>query len=120
MITEILSCLQIFSMRKATSLLFKIFKNLQKIDKKTIFLAYVGPLKANYRLLLLLLTVLITFFICMLSYIHICFYCFLIFCFYFHLLFLTLVTRKHILQFTMFHTVSLQTSRNITEIKNTS
>ena len=34
MITEILSCLQIFSMRKATSLLFKIFKNLQENRQK--------------------------------------------------------------------------------------
>ena len=43
--------------------------------------------------------------------IHICFYCFLILCFYFHLLFLTLFATKHILQFTVFHTTSLQAAR---------
>ena len=37
--------------------------------------------------------------------------------FYFHLLFLTLLATTHILQFTMFDSISLQPARNITEIK---
>ena len=41
---------------------------------------------------------------------------FLILCFCFHLLLLTLLATKHVLHFTIIHTVSLQTSRNITEI----
>ena len=101
----------------------KICKN---IDRKTIFLAYFGHLKANYRLFLRLLILhcffltLITVFICIIPCAHIIFYYFLILCFYFHLLFLNLLTTKHILQFTMFHIISLQTARNITEIRNTS
>ena len=58
------------------------------------------------------------FFIWIVPYIHICFYYFLILCFYFHLS--SLLLMKHILDFTMFHIIPLQTARNITEIKNTS
>ena len=39
------------------------------------------------------------------------------FVFLYCLHFLTLLATKHILQFTMFHKISLQTVRNITEIK---
>ena len=50
LITEILSFLQIFSVRKTTSQFFWYFRNSSRISrKKTIFLAYFGPLKANYR-----------------------------------------------------------------------
>ena len=41
-------------------------------------------------------------------YIHICLYYFLILCFYFHLLFHTLLATRHILQFTMLDSISLQ------------
>ena len=122
-ITEILSFLQIFNVRKTTTYFSWIFqKSAKKIDKKYIFLAYFGPLKANYRLFLLSLTLysffltLITVFIC----IYICFYYFLILRFYFHLLFLNLFATKHILQFTMFDIISLQTASTITEIRNIS
>ena len=40
--------------------------------------------------------------------------------FYFHLLFPSLFTTKHIVQFTMFDSISLQPARNITEIRNIS
>ena len=103
----------------------KICKKVEK--KKTIFLAYFGPLKVNYRLFLQLLTLyrfLLTlktfFFVSIMPYIFICFYYFLILCFYFHLLFLNLLATKHILQFTMFHITLLQPACNITEIRNTS
>ena len=49
---------------------------------------------------------------------NICLYYFLILCSYFHL-FLTLLATRHILKFTMFDFISLQTPRNITEIKKT-
>ena len=50
LISKILSFLQIFSVRKTTILLFKYFKNSARIStKKTRFLAYFGPLKANSR-----------------------------------------------------------------------
>ena len=103
---------------------FLVFPKIcKKINKKNVFLAYFGPLKANYRLFLGLLTfhcfslTLITFFVCIIPYIYICFYYFLILCFYFNLLFLTLLTTKYVLQFTMFHAISLQAARNIKEIK---
>ena len=38
--------------------------------------------------------------------IHICFYYFLNLCSYFHLLFLTLIATRHILQFSMFDSIS--------------
>ena len=123
-ITEILSFQQIFNVRKKKNIqFFEFSKNLKKIDKKTIFLGYFGPLKANYRLFLQLITLhyfflTLLFFICIIPYIHICSYYFLILCFYFHLLFLNLPATKHILHFTMFHIISLQTARNITEIRN--
>ena len=56
------------------------------------------------------------FFISLVPYIHICLYYFLILCSYFHPLFLTLLTTRHILQFTIFDSTSLQPARNITEI----
>ena len=59
------------------------------------------------------------FFKCLAPYIHICLYYFLILCFYSHLLFLTLLATRHILLFTMFDSISLQSARNITEIRKT-
>ena len=49
LINEILSFLQILSVRKTTTQLFNILENLQEIQQKTIFLTYFEPLKANYR-----------------------------------------------------------------------
>ena len=55
-IIQILSFLQIFSVRKSTTV-FLSFPNICKKNRqKSIFLAYVAPLKANYRLFLRLLT----------------------------------------------------------------
>ena len=59
------------------------------------------------------------FFICLGPYIDICLYYFLNFCCYFYLLFLTFLATRHILQFAMFDSMSLQLARNITEIKKT-
>ena len=58
------------------------------------------------------------FFICLVPYIHICLYYSLILCFYFHLLFHSLFATRHILQFTMFDSISFQPVSNITETKN--
>ena len=49
LINEILSFLQILSVRKTTTQLFNILENLQEIQQKTIFLTYFEPLQANYR-----------------------------------------------------------------------
>ena len=50
LITEILSFLQIFSVRKTTSQFFWYLETLPEYqEKKSIFLAYFGPLKANYK-----------------------------------------------------------------------
>ena len=116
-------------MRKTTTDFFLNFPKICKnFDKKTISLAYFGPLNANFTLFLQLITlhcffltlVTVFFLICIIPCIHICFYYFLILCFYFHLLFLNFLAMKHILQFTIFHIISLQTAHNIMEIRNTS
>ena len=61
------------------------------------------------------------FLISLVPYMHICLYYFLILFSYCHLLFLSLLTTRHILQFTMFNLISWKPARNITEIKkNTS
>ena len=107
---------------------FVIFWKLcQNVNKKTIFLSYFGPLKANYRSFMPLLTLhcffltLITlFFIFLAPYVPICLYYFLILCFYFHLLSHPGLATRHILQFIMLASISLQRARNISEIKNTS
>ena len=122
MITEILSFLQIFIVRKHNTPFFKFSENLQKIRKKTIFLAYVGPLKANYRSFLRLLTlhcfVILTTVFCM----HIIIYPYL-FLLFSHFVFLISLSlsyssrHEHILQFTMFYIISLQIPGNITELK---
>ena len=49
----------------------------------------------------------------------ICLNHFLNLCFYFHLLFHSLLATKHIPQFIMFDSISLQPASNITEIRNT-
>ena len=49
LINEMLSFLQIFSVRKATTQFFNISENLHEIQQKTpIFWAHFGPLKASY------------------------------------------------------------------------
>ena len=48
------------------------------------------------------------FLMCLVPYIHIFLCYFLILCFYLHRLFLTLLATRHILQFTMFDSISLQ------------
>ena len=51
------------------------------------------------------------------SYIYVCLYYSLILRSYFDLLFLTHLATRHILQFTMFDSISLQPARNIMDIK---
>ena len=55
LITEILSFLEIFGVRKTTTQLFNISETLPEYQEKTIFLAHFEPLKANYRKFMLLL-----------------------------------------------------------------
>ena len=121
--TEILSFLQIFSVRKQP-LRFLIFQKLcQNINKKTTFWLFKSKLQINDGATYFALFRPDSnncFFICLVPYIHICLYFFLILCFYFHLLFHFLLATRHILQFTMSNLISLQPARNITEIKNTS
>ena len=128
LITEILGSLQIFNVRKTTTqFFFNISKNLQENrQKKTIFMAHFGPLKANYRLFLRLLT-LHCFFLTLITdfYMFNVVYPYLLLLFshlvfLFSSFFLILLTTRHILQFIMFDTISLQPARNITEIKSTS
>ena len=91
----------------------------QNINEKTKLLAYLGPLKANHSWFMRLLTDSNNcFFICLVPYILICLYYFLILFFYFHLHFPSLLATRHILQFTMFDSISFQPARNITEIRN--
>ena len=59
------------------------------------------------------------FFICLVTYTHICLYYFLLLFSLFHLLFFTLLAMRHILQFTMFDSISLQPASNITEMRKT-
>ena len=54
------------------------------------------------------------FFICLVPYIHICLHYFLMLCFFF--IFFFSYSFRHILQFTMFDSISLQPARDITEI----
>ena len=113
---------------KLPLIFFEFSKNLQKLWQKNyipgIFWAFKRKFHiifaANYIALFLPDTSNCFFLICIIPCIHICFYYFLILCFYFHLLFLNFLAMKHILQFTIFHIISLQTAHNIMEIRNTS
>ena len=107
---------------------FLIFQKLcQNINKKTISLAYFGPLEANYIQFIRLqfITLFLPdsnnwFFVCSVSYIPIFVYYFLILCFYFHLPCHLLLATRHILQVTMFDSTLSQPAHNTTEIRNTS
>ena len=118
---------------KTTTHFFLIFQKSAKKSTKKLYSWHalglskqIKNFKTDYRFLWLLslhcffLTLITLLFICIIPCIHICFYYSLILCFYFHLLFLNLLATKHILQVTMFHIISLETARNITEIRNTS
>ena len=102
----------------------KIYKNIEKAnDIPGILWAFKSRLQIIFAapyMLLFLPDANNCFFICIIPCIHVCSYYFLILCFYFRLLFLDLLAKKHILQFTVFRTILLQTARNITEIRNTS
>ena len=130
LITEILSFLQIFSIKKNNPSAFVIFQKLQIIPKyqqkdsiSGKFWDFNSKLQivhgATYASLFLPDSN-NCFFICLVPYIPICLYYFLILFFYFHLLFHSLLTTRHILQFTMFDLISLQPARNISEIRHTS
>ena len=94
LITEILGLLQIFSVRNQY---IYIYINLHKFI---------------YIINLYILYYIYIYIIC-LYYLSVS----TILCFYFHLLFLTLLATRHILQFTIFDSISLQLARNIMEIK---
>ena len=128
LITETLSFLQRFSVRKTTTQLFQYFRNSikkninfrisiksQNINKKnyisSIFWAFKSKLQIIHGAAYIALFLPDSnnrFFICLFPYIHICLYYFLILCFYFHLLFHTLLATRHILKFAMFDLISLQ------------
>ena len=93
-ITEILSFLQIFTVRKTTTHFFLIFqKSAKHLTKKLYSWHALGLPKqiTDYRFLWLLtlhcflLTLITVLFICIIPCIHICFCYFLILCFYFNL-----------------------------------
>ena len=62
----------------------------------------------------------VSFLLLLIPYIHICLYYFLILFSCFHLLFLTLLAPRHILQFTMLDSISLQPAREITKTLHSS
>ena len=101
-------------------------KTCKEIHKKNYIPGICWPFKSKWQIMLAATYIARflpdsnNFFICIIPYTHIYFSYFLILCSYFHLLFLTLLTMKHILQFTMFCIILFQTARNITEIKDTS
>ena len=110
-------------MRKTTTRFFNISKFYKKINKRNYVSGILWAFKSKLQIILqdtyiaLLLPDSNNCFICIVPYIHICFFYFFILCFYFHLLSLVRLSTKHILQFTMFDTISLQPARNITEMK---
>ena len=121
MITEIQSFLQVFSLRKAFTQLFWYFRKSEKIHKKLYcwhILDLYNQITHNScgYLHSLFLPDCNVFFVCLVPFIYICLY-FLILRSYFHLLFLTHFATRRILQFTLFDSISLRTTRNITEIK---
>ena len=103
-------------------LIFQSFcQNINKISICGIFWAFKSSLQiihAATYIALFLPDFNNCFFICLVPYIPICVYCFLILCFYFHFLFPSLLATRHILQFTMFDSISLQPACNITDIRN--
>ena len=110
LITEILSFLQIFSVRKNyISGIFWVFKSKLQINHAATYVALF--------LFLFLSDSNNCFFICLVAYIPFCLYYFAVL--YFHFLFHSLLAKRHILQFTMFDSISLQPFRNISGIKNT-
>ena len=120
LVIEILSFRQIFNMRKTTTQrILCLRKSARKSTKKYIFLTYFQTFKSKLQIIQAV-TYIHCFFLTLINVFFIHFYYFLILCSYFHLLFLALLTTRHILQFTMFDTISLKPARNVTEIKNTS
>ena len=113
LITEILSFLQIFSVRKITTPLFNLSETLPEYQQKSqipsIFWAFKRKLQIIYAATYIALFLSDSnncFFICLVP--HIPFYlCYsLILCFYFHVLFLSFLATSHILQFTVFNLIS--------------
>ena len=100
LITEILSFLKIFSLRKTTTQLFYYFRNSARISGiKTIFWAFKSKLQiihAATYITLFLPDSNNCFFICLVLYIPFCLNYFLILRFYFHLLFHSLLATRHI------------------------
>ena len=107
---------------------FWIFQKLcQNINKKKLYFGIFWALKSKLEIIHAATSIVLflpdsnhCFFICVVPYIPMCLYYFLILYFYFHLLFHSLLAKRHILQFTMFDSISLQPAHNITEIRNTS
>ena len=127
LITEILSFLRIFSVRKTTTQFFQYSETLPEYQQKNyisgLFRAFKSKLQVLHGATYIALFLLDSdncFYICLVPYIPICLYYFLILCFYFHLLSSFLLATRHILEFTIFDSISLQPARNISEIRNTS
>ena len=120
MITEILSFLQIFSVRKTTTQVFYYFR--KHIYISSIFWAF----KSNLQIIMWLCTLycffltLITVFSYVWCHTSLSVSTIFSFCVFFHLLFHSLLATRRILQFTTFGLISLQPARSITEIRNTS
>ena len=109
LITEMLSFLKIFSVRKATTQLFIISETLPEYRQKNCTSGIFWASKSKWQIIhtatyiaLFLPDSSNCFFTCLVPYIPICLYYFLILCFYLHLRFPSLLATRHILQFTMF------------------
>ena len=127
LIAEILSFLQIFSVRKTTTHLLYYFRKSVRISTKSyisgIFWAFKSKLQiihAATYVVLFLPDSNNCFFICLVPYIPVCLYYFVMLCFYLDHLLHSLLAKRHTLQFNMFDLISLQLARNISEIRNTS
>ena len=113
--------------KKKNHPVFAIFQKLTDINKKTYISGIFWAIKTKLQIIhgatyvsLFLSDSNNCFIICLVPYIPIFLYYSLISCFYFRLLFHSFLARRHILQFTMFDSNSLQPARDISEIKNTS
>ena len=125
LITEVLSFLHIFSVRKQPLSFFTISENLRENRQKNyisgIFRAFKSKLQiipAATYIALFLPDSNKCFFICLVSYIPIHIIpIHIILCSYFYHIFLALLATRRILQFTMFDSILLEPARNSTEIK---
>ena len=98
-------CQNINKKESYISVIFWAFKSKLQITHAVTYIALFLPNSNN------------CFFLRLVPYIHTCLYYFQILCFCFHCLFHAFFAMRHIPQFTMLDSISLQPARNITEIK---